>query len=437
MSLDDLHRPLGLHNDIKPNQFSDYQMTKIAFVGLLLAGSSLISANYILKGPASDLSVVTVQIDRNAPSLQPAQSSPQQLPPALPPPLAVTEIPSPLVAEMPKSALAARPGQDVTGTIPGMTRAGKMDVEIKNGVKIYRPNMTQPAKSSVVQLPEQDISIQLTKAPDPRLIEKGAHGPLPKIAPDGAKPMEVYGRPAVTPSILKGGAPQMVLVVGGMGLNASATQMAAERLPGAITLAFAPYGIDLDKQVSKAREAGHEILLQLPMESFGGPRENPGPHSLTTDAKADVLKDNLHWLMSRFTGYVGVSNFLGAKFTSNEQALSQILKDTAKRGLIYFDDGSSPRTLAPGLAANMNIAFAGADVVIDSNPEPEAISAALSKLEALARQKGLAIGFANGLPAGVDPIANFAKSLPGRGILLTPLSASLGKGQTPVAGLSK
>jgi polysaccharide deacetylase 2 family uncharacterized protein YibQ len=75
--------------------------------------------------------------------------------------------------------------------------------------------------------------------------------------------------------------------------------------------------------------------------------------------------------------------------------------------------------------------------VIDSNPEPEAISAALSKLEALSRQKGLAIGFANGLPAGVDPIANFAKSLPGRGILLTPLSASLGKGQTPVAGLSK
>ena len=318
-----------------------------------------------------------------------------------------------------------------------MTRAGKMDVEIKNGVKVYRPNTPQPTKSTVTQLPEQEINIQLPKAPDPRLIEKGTHGLLPKIGADGATPLEIYGRPLVTPAWLNGGAPQLVLVVGGMGLNAASTQNAADRLPGAVTLAFAPYGVDLDKQVTKAREAGHEILLQLPMESFGGPREMPGPHSLTTDAKADVLKDNLHWLMSRFTGYVGVSNFLGAKFTANEQALSQIFHETAQRGLLYFDDRSSPRTLAPSLAPRLNIAFAGADLVIDANPDPEAISAALVRLEALARQKGLAIGFANGLPAGVEPIANFAKSLTGRGIILTPLSASLGKGQAPVARLSK
>ena len=387
MSLDDLQRPLGLDHGVKPNQKSAYALTKIAFAGLFLASLSTISANYILSGKAPDQSMVTAQIDRTVPSPPPPQSSAQQAPPALPPPLAVTEIPSsPLVAELPKGSLASRPGQDVTGTIPGMTRAGKMDVEIKNGVRVYRPNTPQPTKSTVTQLPEQDINIQLTKAPDQRLIEKGPHGPLPKISADGAKPMDVYGRPAVTPSILKGGAPQLVLVIGGMGLNAAATQNAAERLPGAITLAFAPYGVDLDKQVSKSREAGHEILLQLPMESFGGPREMPGPHSLATDTKADALKDNLHWLMSRFTGYVGVSNFLGAKFTSNEQALSQIFKETAQRGLLYFDDGSSPRTLAPSLAPRHNLAFAGADLIIDANPDPEAISTALVKLEALARQ---------------------------------------------------
>jgi len=437
MSLDDLHRPLGLDDGAKPQSTSDYALTKIAFLGLVLASAGLVTARSVLDGTATDKSLVTAQIEHPIQIAPPPSQPPQQMAPPVPPPLAVTEIPSALIAEVPKTNMSGKQGQDITGTIPGMTRAGKMDVEIKNGVKVYRPNTPQPTKSTVTQLPEQEINIQLPKAPDPRLIEKGTHGLLPKIGADGATPLEIYGRPLVTPALLKGGAPQLVLVVGGMGLNAAATQNAADRLPGAVTLAFAPYGVDLDKQVTKAREAGHEILLQLPMESFGGPREMPGPHSLTTDAKADVLKDNLHWLMSRFTGYVGVSNFLGAKFTANEQALSQIFHETAQRGLLYFDDRSSPRTLAPSLAPRFNIAFAGADLMIDANPDPEAISAALVRLEALARQKGLAIGFANGLPAGVEPIANFAKSLTGRGIILTPLSASLGKGQAPVAGLSK
>jgi polysaccharide deacetylase 2 family uncharacterized protein YibQ len=63
-------------------------------------------------------------------------------------------------------------------------------------------------------------------------------------------------------------------------------------------------------------------------------------------------------------------------------------------------------------------------VAIDADPKPEAIEAALARLEALARQKHIAIGFASGLPAGVDRVARFAKTLEGRGIALVPLSAA-------------
>ncbi len=40
----------------------------------------------------------------------------------------------------------------------------------------------------------------------------------------------------------------------------------SRKLPGAVTLAFVPYGADIEASRTKAREDGHEVLLQVPME---------------------------------------------------------------------------------------------------------------------------------------------------------------------------
>ena len=98
--------------------------------------------------------------------------------------------------------------------------------------------------------------------------------------------------------------------------------ISAIALPGAVTLALAPYGTDLKTTMADARAAGHELLLQVPLEPFNYPRTDPGPHTLTVDAAADENIDRLHWLMSRFTNYVGVVNYMGARFTGEAEALT-------------------------------------------------------------------------------------------------------------------
>ena len=42
------------------------------------------------------------------------------------------------------------------------------------------------------------------------------------------------------------------------------------------------------------------------------------------------------------------------------------MRDIAKRGLFYFDDGSSPRSLSASLAAASGAPLVRADVVIDA-----------------------------------------------------------------------
>jgi len=222
---------------------------------------------------------------------------------------------------------------------------------------------------------------------------------------------------------LKAGAPRIALMVGGLGLNAEGAEAAIAKLPGAVTLGFAPYGEGIEERAAEAREAGHEIALQAPMEDFSESAGDQGRHTLKTSVSDADNLDSLHWLMSRFAGYVAVVNHLGGKFTADTRELTPVLTEIAARGLGYLDDGASPRSVAPDVAAALAMPSARADVVIDANPTPEAIEAALARLLDRARERGSAIGVASASPMSVELLARWTNGLESKGVALVPLSA--------------
>ena len=306
---------------------------------------------------------------------------------------------------------------------PDTPRRSASEVETASGVAILRPNGVAAPASVIIRVPEPGI-VTLAPAPDPRLVERTRHGPLPRIGTDGARPLQIYARPA---GALPGGAPsaaRIAVVITGLGISPSATAGAVAKLPPAVTLAFAPYGADLERHVADARGDGHEVMLQVPMEPFDYPDNDPGPHTLTTPAKPQENLDKLHWTMGRFSGYVGLVNFMGAKLTSNEAALAPILKEAAMRGLLVLDDGSSSRSVIGAVAPSVRAAAARADIVLDGTPQAEAIDKELARLEEMARKQGVAIGTASALPLAVDRIARWAQTLEARGILLVPISST-------------
>jgi polysaccharide deacetylase 2 family uncharacterized protein YibQ len=272
----------------------------------------------------------------------------------------------------------------------------------------------------------QEVPIPATRdvrAPlEQKLLENSRHGAIPIVGPDGARPAEVYARP-VRPLPNRRDGPRVAIVLGGLGISAQLTQQAIEKLPGPVTLAFAPYGSQVDRAATGARAQGHEILLQLPMEPFDYPDNDPGPQTLLTSVPVEQNLDRLHWLMSRFQGYVGVASYMGARFTATEQALAPILKETARRGLIFVDDGASSRSVAGQIAGANNVPFAKAEIVLDAVPTPVQIDRALTRLEAMARERGSAVGIASAVPVSVERIAAWAKAAESRGIQLVPISA--------------
>jgi uncharacterized protein len=262
---------------------------------------------------------------------------------------------------------------------------------------------------------------------DQRLLEKSRYGMIPVVS-DGLKPFTAYAGEADRARAAK--MPVVAIVIGGLGVGAAKTTDVIMKLPPAVTLAFTPYGSDPGKLVERARLQRHEIMLQVPMEPFDYPDNDPGPQTLLTTLNAEQNLDRLYWHLSRFQGFAGIANFMGARFVVTDAVMQPIIREAAKRGLGYLDDGSAPRSVAPSLAASQAMPFAKADFSIDAVPTAAEIDRALAKLENLAKERGTAIGVASALPISIERLGVWIKALEGHGVMLVPLTTAMLKSKS-------
>ncbi|MFN4141146.1 divergent polysaccharide deacetylase family protein [Aestuariivirga sp.] len=300
--------------------------------------------------------------------------------------------------------------------------AGIAEIQLPDGApadEAEDPSAPYRDEAAIVMAPHR----ALKPAPIAAVTEKTEQGPLPRVAQNGKKPFDVYSQ--VTPlAVTSSGRPKIAIVLGGMGLNQRLTDKAIRELPGDVTFGFAPYGEKLQAQVNKARARGHEILLQVPMEPVGYPGNNPGPNTLLSDAPAKENLAALKWHMSRFAGYAGITNYMGARLLGAEEALEPVMKEVKKRGLVYLEDASVNLTLSQKVVDELRLPMQRASLMIDADPTAPAIAAALAKLEQEAIRNGSAIGTGSGLAVTIETVAEWAKTLQEKGILLVPVSAA-------------
>ncbi len=272
----------------------------------------------------------------------------------------------------------------------------------------------EPMGEAVITLPGAPAvrRIQaLPPAPIAGLFNPGPNGPLPVIAANGRTPAQAYARP-----FQSNGKPKVSLIVGGLGLNSRATREAIETLPGEITLSFVPYAEGLQGWIDLAREHGHEVLLETPMEPVDYPDNDPGPYTLLASSGPAETSRRLEWLMSRATGYFGLTNYLGSRFLSSDPAMATFTTVLKSRGLAFIDDGQAA-------GRGLGIPRASAGRIIDEQLSSEAIDAQLLALEAQALQNGQALGSGFAYPLTISQVAQWTQAVEARGYQLAPASA--------------
>jgi uncharacterized protein len=299
--------------------------------------------------------------------------------------------------------------------LPDLEQVGEPQVAFQEPVRTD----TYQQDNAIVVSPRRPLA----PAPQMKVTEVGSYGQLPRISKSGEKPSRVYERPTSL-NVIHSDGPKIAILLGGMGLNEKLTAQAIKDLPADITFAFAPYGNKLQEQVNAARHEGHEVFLQVPLEPIGFPANNPGPKTLAGDATDAENLDALRWHMSRFTGYAGVVNYMGSRYLSMPKAIKPLLTELKQRGVLFLEDGSMALSATENTAKAMQMPVKRAQVVIDSDPNPQAIIAQLTLLEEQATGTGFAVGTGTGLEVTIDTVREWAKAAAERGIILVPITAA-------------
>jgi polysaccharide deacetylase 2 family uncharacterized protein YibQ len=253
---------------------------------------------------------------------------------------------------------------------------------------------------------------------DPALIEPTALGDLPRIAPDGTTALRHYARRLAVGCRR----PCLAVVVTGLGLAQEPTARALG-LPPVVGLSFSPYTPGLPGWQARARAAGHEVLLELPLQPRHFPADDSGPLTIPLAGSAEVLEQALLEVLATGGGYPAVAAPAGA-FAAEPARFAPLARALQARGLGFVELGGDG---LGAVAAEAVLAHAAALVPAEGEP---ATAPVIERMLAAAESEALAAGRALlAVPPGplaLERLRTWLGTLPGKGIVPVPPATLLG-----------
>ncbi len=273
-------------------------------------------------------------------------------------------------------------------------------------------------------------ALQAAVQPKPAPAARPAASPRQQAAvsrPPATAPVPVdpsrqpaWLRHAVAAPKVAPGQAMVAIVIDDMGIDRPRSMRAVE-LPGPLTLAYLPYGRDLEGQTSLARFRGHELMVHLPMEPSGS--ADPGPDALKTDLDERELRRRIAVNLDRFESYVGVNNHMGSKFTAARPGMEIVIDEMKKRGLLFLDSRTSAQSVGAEIAAARGVPNASRHVFLDDVLSSDNVWHQLGEVEKTAKRNGYAIAIGHPHDNTLNALAEWLPSLREKGLVLVPLTA--------------
>lgn len=227
--------------------------------------------------------------------------------------------------------------------------------------------------------------------------------------------------PVAPPQHMKAtGKPRLALVIDDVGLNVTAASDAM-KLPAAVTLSFLPYAPRLQEQADKAHDAGHELLLHMPMQPMGN--DNPGAGALLLNLPMEENQTRLNKALDSFNGFDGINNHMGSKYTSSRDSMGMVVRTLQQRGLFFLDSRTSGQSVGAKVAQEHGVPHISRDVFIDDEIKATAIEAQLAQAEQLAQHKGYAVIIGHPHAETLKVLQAWVKDVQKRGFELVPVGS--------------
>lgn len=239
-------------------------------------------------------------------------------------------------------------------------------------------------------------------------------------ADDGAKS---YVNKTIPTDIIKGKSvktPEIAIVIDDMGVNGAMTSLVLNKIKQPITMSFLPYSYNIQAKVDRAKTKGHEIILHLPWEPE---REtaNSGPNSLMFGDEKETIETKLEANLNSFTGYSGVNNHMGSKFSLYREGIETVMSELHNKGLFFLDSKTADDSIAEKIAYEYGVPATHRNVFLDHVETKEFVSQALREVERIALKTGSAVAIGHPKAVTVEALEKWIPTLKARGFKLVKL----------------
>jgi polysaccharide deacetylase 2 family uncharacterized protein YibQ len=219
---------------------------------------------------------------------------------------------------------------------------------------------------------------------------------------------------------MAGRKPMIAIVIDDMGLD-RVHSARATRLPAGVTLSYLPYSPNVKQQTDSARLAGHELMLHLPMQPERKTAD-PGPGFLGVEMTPLALHERVIKNLDSFSGYVGVNNHMGSKFTKDRDGLGIVMAALVEKKMMFLDSRTAPGSIAEKIAREHGIKATHRDVFLDDDVAPAAVAKSLIQVEQVARRAGAAIAIGHPKDVTLAALEKWLPTLAAKGYELVPVS---------------
>ncbi len=250
-------------------------------------------------------------------------------------------------------------------------------------------------------------------------IPAGTGEPPMFTPPDSGQEQPAWRRNAVAIAD-PGDKPMIAIVIDDLGVDRKRTNRIIG-LPGPLTLSFLTYASDLASQARRGAKAGHELMLHVGMEPTGK-AVDPGPDVLLTQAGKAEVRQRLIGVLDRLDGVVGINNHMGSRFTESGESMEIVLEELKKRGLLFLDSRTTPKTVGATVAHRLGVPVTERNVFLDNENVVDSVMTRLAETERIARKHGYAIAIGHPRDATIEALSVWLKDAAARGIAIVPIS---------------
>lgn len=215
--------------------------------------------------------------------------------------------------------------------------------------------------------------------------------------------------------------PQLAIVIDDWGYGWAATD-AFFAYPAPLTVAVIPGLPYSEVHAQRAREAGFDVLVHLPMEPLGGP-EMVQPWGVTVDLDDEAIAEVVHAAFRELPWAIGMNNHMGSRATQDARVMRAVLEAVAVEGGFFLDSVTTAATVVGRVAADLGLAHLANRIFIDDVDDFDAVLRRLRQAAAIAEREGKAVAIGHVRPATAEALYAMLAEFEERGIELVPISA--------------